>query len=50
MLLDKVYELRSKIEFTNQEALQKITELVDMIIHSSESETQTVYPKIKIGR
>jgi hypothetical protein len=48
--LDKVYELRSKIDFDNKEALQVITELIDYIIKSPESENQSNYPSIRIRR
>jgi len=50
IVLDKIYECRGKIDFTNSEALKKISELVDLIVHAQDAENQAVYPKIKIGR
>ncbi len=50
MLLDKIYEGRGKVDFTNKEALDIIKEIVDLIIHSPEADSQSMYPKIKIGR
>lgn len=50
MLIDKVYECRSKIDVENEEALKKLSELVDLIVHAPLSDNQAVYPKIKIGR
>jgi hypothetical protein len=49
-ILDKVYACRGKIDFTNEEALKLIGEIVDYIIHSPQTETQAAYPKIKISR
>ena len=48
--LDKIYECRGKIDFTNKEALKLLSELVDFIIHAPEAEEKGMYPKIKIGR
>ncbi len=50
MLLDKVYECRGKIDFSNNEAIKVISELVDLIIHAPDSDSQSMLPKIKIGR
>jgi hypothetical protein len=49
-VLDKVYECRSKIDFTNSEALKAISELVDIIIHAPQNESQANLPRIRIGR
>ena len=49
-LLDKIYELRSKIDFTNSEALEKITELIDIVVKSPDGENQSTMPKIRFGR
>ncbi len=50
ILLDKVYECRSKIDFTNNDAIKAIGDLVDLIIHAPESDNQSLFPKIKISR
>lgn len=50
VLLDKVYECRGKIDFTNKEALDTIEKIVDMIVNSQLADNQSLYPKIKIGR
>ena len=50
IVLDKIYECRGKIDFTNKDALKAISELVDLIVHAQDAENQAVYPKIKIGR
>lgn len=50
ILLDKVYECRGKIDFSNNEAIKVIGELVDLIIHAPESDNQSMFPKIKISR
>ncbi len=50
IILDKVYECRSKIDFSNNEAIKAIGELVGLIIHSPESDNQSMFPKIKISR
>jgi hypothetical protein len=49
-ILDKIYECRGKIDFTNVEALKIIGELVDLIIHSPQTESQAAYPKISVRR
>lgn len=50
MLIDKVYECRSKIDVENVEAMKIISELVDLIVYAPLSDNQAAYPKIKIGR
>ncbi|NBO22661.1 hypothetical protein EBU94_04890 [bacterium] len=49
-VLDKIYELRGKIDPTDFETMQKVTELIDMIVYAPESETQAAFPKIRIRR
>jgi hypothetical protein len=49
-VLDKVYELRGKIDPTDFEAMQKLNELIDLIVYAPESETQAAFPKIRIRR
>ena len=49
-VLDKIYEIRGTIDFTNDVALKKISELVDIIIHSAEADSQSNYPTIRFGR
>jgi hypothetical protein len=49
-ILDKIYACRGKIDFTNDEALKLISEIVDYVIHSPLTETQATLPKIKISR
>lgn len=48
--LDKIYELRGKIDFDNKEAMKLIGELVDYIIHSPESDSQSNFPSIRVRR
>ena len=50
IVLDKIYECRGKIDFTNTEALKKISELVDLIVHAQDAENQAQYPTIRIRR
>lgn len=50
MVLDKIYECRGQIDFTNQDALKKLSELMDIIIHAPDADNQAMYPKIKFGR
>lgn len=49
-ILDKLYECRGKIDFTNKEAIEKIDAIIDIIIHSTIIENQGMFPKIKISR
>ena len=49
-VLDKIYDCRSKIDFTNTDALKLISELVDIVIHSPQDDNQSNLPKIRIGR
>lgn len=49
-ILEKVYECRSKIEVTNKDALDVIDKIVDIIIHSPESENKANLPTIRIRR
>jgi hypothetical protein len=48
--LDKVYEIRSKIDFDNKEAMNLITQLIDYIIHCPQIESQNNYPTIRVRR
>lgn len=49
-LLDKIYECRGQIDFSNADALKKLSEIVDMIVQAPLSESQANYPRIKISR
>lgn len=48
--LDKIYEIRSKIDFDNKEALTLISQLVDYVIHCPELESQNNLPIIRVRR
>jgi hypothetical protein len=50
LVLDKIYECRGKIDPQNREALEKISELIDMIVYTEEPDPERVYPKIRIRR
>lgn len=48
--LDKIYELRSRIDFDNKDALNLISQLIDYVIHAPELESQNNYPTIRVRR
>ena len=48
--LDKIYEIRSKIDFDNKDALLLISQLVDYVVHCPESDSQNNYPTIRVRR
>ena len=49
-LLDRIYECRGKIDYTNQEALEKLSEIINLIVMAPLSDSQNNLPKIKIAR
>jgi hypothetical protein len=49
-VLDRVYECRGKIDYTNHEALEKLTEIINLIVMAPLAESQANLPKIKISR
>jgi len=49
-LLDKVYELRSKLDFDDKEAMSALQSLLDFIIQSESKEATQPRLKIKISR
>lgn len=49
-LLDKVYELRSKLNFDDKDAMTALQNLVDFIIQSESKEANQPRLKIKISR
>jgi|APCry1669189440_1035222.scaffolds.fasta_scaffold00350_14 hypothetical protein len=48
--LDNIYEIRSKIDFDNKEAMNLISKLVDYVIHCPELESQSNFPQIRVRR
>lgn len=49
-ILDKIYVLRSQIDFDNKPALKTIEELVTLITQMPILESQAVYPRIRTSR
>ena len=47
-ILDKIYECRGKIDFTNKEALELISQIVDIVVHAQE-DNKSKYPTIRIS-
>lgn len=51
LLLERIYEIRSKIDpDTQKEILAKIEDLVELISQSDLAEITASYPKIKFAR
>ena len=50
IVLDKIYELRGLIEPDNREALQKLNELIEMIVYTEEAKPDAVYPQLRFRR
>jgi hypothetical protein len=50
LVLDKIYELRGTIDPLNRESMQKIQELIDMIVYTEEAQQDRVYPQIRFRR
>jgi hypothetical protein len=50
IVLDKIYELRGTLEPENREAMQKLQELIDMIVYTEEAKPDRVYPQIRFRR
>jgi hypothetical protein len=49
-LLDKVYELRSKLNFDDKESMSALQSLLDFIIQSESKEATQPRLKMKISR
>lgn len=49
-LLDKIYECRGKIDYNNYEALDKLNEIIDIVVMAEIVENKPKYPKIRFGR
>lgn len=50
LVLDKIYELRSTVEPNNTATMQKINELIEMIVYTEEAKPDRVYPEIRFRR
>lgn len=49
-ILDKLYECRAEIDYNNKLALNKLNEIVDIIVQAEVIENKPKYPKIRFGR
>jgi len=49
-VLDRIYECRGAIDYTNHDALEKLSEIINLIVQAPLAESQANLPKIKIAR